>query len=351
MTRLYLILIPFLAFLASCMKPMDSDFSSRSGLQDDEMLWVLQIPADSVMTDTELSEEETKKLGLHNRLLFEQVIPLMFKDMMSGDLIAYEKYGTFADDLNQTRLNEKLRNLEISKTDFSAFRFKTELFSTVETNSSSYRHIPQFLRLIAVDTTGNQPAQPFAGAFIGDLNRMNYSVTYPSGKSITLQRFLEREDFYYLPNYIRSNSMEYIIESGEQANYVKGLVTDGAWTSIEWVEGQINVSGKKKLNVDDLSGLPFTGSYQISAPDSLDEEMPELFLTAEKDYLVADWSNRFRVEKIFPYEKRGYFSSGGELYLFAEPSDSLNDSLVSLTFISNNDTIDLVGESDWTNPF
>ncbi len=341
------ILILLLLIFGSCMKPMDSDFSSRSGLRDDEILWVMQIPADSLSTDIALDDAETKKLNLHNRLLFEQVIPLMFKDMMSGDLIAYEKYGTLADDLNQARLNEKLRNLEISKTDFSAFRFKAELFSIVETTSRNYFHIPKFLRLIAVDTTGKQPIQPFAGAFVSDLNRMNYTVTYPSGKSITLQRFLEREDFYYLPNYLRSNSMEYIIESGEQANYVKGLVTDGAWTSIEWVEGQINVSGKKKLNVDDLSGLPFTGSYQGNGLDSMGTESPDLFLTAEKDYLVADWSNRFRVEKIFPFEERAYFSSGGELYLFG-PSD---DSLVQLTFISNNDTLNLVGEPDWVNPF
>lgn len=347
MKRLSLILLPLLVALVSCMKPMDSDFSSRSGLLDDEMLWVMQIPSDSQMTDMDLNENEEGKLRLHNMLFFDQIIPLMFKDMIAGDLIAYENYGTFADDLTQVRLNEKLRNLEISKTDFSPFLLKAELFSIVETNSYSYRHIPRFLRLIAVDTTGSQPPQPFAGAFIEDLNRMNYNVTYPSGKSITLQRYFEREDFYYLPNYVRSNFREYRIESGEEAKYVKDLVTDGAWTSIEWVEGQINVSGKKKLNVDDLSGLSLTGSYQVSFADSVEEELPELFLTAEKDYLVADWSNRFDIEKIFPYEDNSYFSSGGELYVFEDPTDSL----VALTFISNGDTTKLVGESDWVTPF
>lgn len=341
------ILIPFLVLFASCMNPMDSDFSNHRGLQDDEMLWVMQIPADSVMTNFTINYEESKRLKLHNRLLFEQVIPLMFKDIMSGDLVAYEKYGTFADDLNQTILNEKLHNLKSSKTDFSALLFKAELFSIVATTSASYRHVPKFLRLIAVDTTGKQPSQPFAGAFFDDLNRVNYSINYPSGISISLRQFLEREDFYFLPSYIRSNSMEYIIESGEQANYIKQLVKGGDWTSIEWVEGQINVSGKKKLIVDDLSGLAFTGSYRPSSLDSTKGELPELFLTAEKDYLVADWSNRFRVRKIFPFKERGYFSSGGELYLFRES----NDSLVELTFITTGDTIEMVGESDWINPF
>ena len=347
MKRLCLILFPLLVGLASCMKPMDSDFSGRSGLEDDEMMWVTQVPIDSQAGSIALSPLENRQLKLHNQLLFEQVIPLMVKDMMAGDLIAYENYGTAADDLTRARLNEKLRNMEISKTDFSPFLFKVELFSIVETKSSDYRHTPRFLRLIAVDTTGQQPTQPFAGCFIEDMNRMNYSIVYPNGTSISLQRYLEREEFFFLPNYIRSNFREYLIESGEEAKYVKDLVTDGAWTTIEWVEGQINVSGKKKIQVDDLSGLPFTGSYMITLPDSIEEESPELFLTAEKDYLVADWSNRFRIEKIFPYDERSYFSSGGELYVFGKAEDSL----VPLTFISNQDTLELLGQSDWITSF
>ena len=348
MKRLSIILLPLLFIWSSCLKPMDSDFSSRSGLQDDEMVWVMQIPADSQASNvSSLTELEKRKIGLHNQILFNQVIPLMVKDLIAGDLIAYENYGTSADDLTQARLNEKLRNLDISKTDFSPFLVKIELFSIISTNSSDYQHSPRFLRLISIDTTGQQPSQPFAGAFIEDLNRMNYTLKYPSGKVITLQQFLENEDFYFLPNYLRSNFREYLIESGEEAKYVKDLVTDGAWGSIEWVEGQINVSGKKKIEVPDLSGLSFTGSYRVSKMDSTQEEELELFLTAEKDYLVADWSNRFEIEKIFPFEDKGYFSSGGELYLFGESADSL----VPLTFVNNQDTIQLIGESDWVNPF
>lgn len=338
-----------LVILTSCMKPMDGDFSTRKGLNDDEMLWVMQIPATPDQADLNLSPEDSTMIASFNSILFEQIVPMLFKDMMAGDINAYENYGTFADDLTQARLNEKLNKLEISKSDFSPLQFKAELFSIVQTNSNTYRHEPKFLRLIAVDTNAGQSVQPFAGAFVADMVRKNYAIKGARFEKISLLDFLNQEEFFYLPSYIRSNFREYLIESGEEAKFVKDLVVDGAWTSIEWVEGQINVSGKQKIQVEDLSGLPFTGSYRGNVPDSLqlDKDVPELYLTAEKDYLVADWSNRFNVERIFPFEENAFFSAKGELYQFVNSSDSV----LTLTFISNGDSVQMEGKSDWVNVF
>jgi|GEM_PF-2277772 len=342
-------LIGGLLVMTSCMKPMDADFSTRKGLNDDEMLWVMQIPAMADQADLNLSVEDSTMITSYNSILFDQIVPMLFKDMMAGDINAYENYGTFADDLTQARLNEKLKKLELSKSDFSPLQFKAELFSIVQTNSNSYRHEPKFLRLIAVDTSSGQSVQPFAGAFVDDMVRKNYAIKGARFEKISLLDFLNQEQFFYLPSYIRSNFREYLIESGEEAKFVKDLVVDGAWTSIEWVEGQINVSGKKKIQVEDLSGLPYTGSYQINQGDSSEAETdaPELYLTAEKDYLVADWSNRSNVERIFPYEKNAFFSAQGELYRF----ENSVDSLLTLNFTGKGDSIQMTGKSDWVNVF
>ena len=49
------------------MKPMDSDFTGRSGLQDDEMLWVAQVPGDTQLAGLLLDEQEKSRIALHNR--------------------------------------------------------------------------------------------------------------------------------------------------------------------------------------------------------------------------------------------------------------------------------------------
>ena len=59
------------------------------------------------------------------------------------------------------------------------------------------------------------------------------------------------------------------------------------------------------------------------------------YLTAENDYLVADWSNRFRIEKILPYGPMQFFSTSGELYWF----ELRPDSNLALFVIQGKDTL------------
>lgn len=334
MKRLFPIvfLIETLLFVA-CLKPTDADFTDQGGLQDDEILWVLEIRQDSLMAQDSSQSD-----------FFGKSIPLIFKDIVEGELPAYESFGSQAEPLGLSRINEKLRNLELSKSEFSSFQHQVELFSVVRTNAWWYSHEAQFLRLVSVDTLERRPPQGFVGVVVRDLALDRYRTVDGDDRGQKLSDWLQKEDFPFLPTYLRSNRQEYIMQSDREGNYLRKMVLEGNWKEIDWQEGQINVSGKERVELDPEQVLPFSGRYNFPPADSLSPKR-ELFLTAEKDYLVADWTHRFRVEKLLPYSENEFFSTGGELYKF----DFRNDSLIGLSFSTGGDS--LYGEAEVTGPF
>lgn len=333
MKRLFPVFLLLLSLLPSaCLKPTDADFSEQKGLQDDEILWVLQIRRDSL-----LAKDSTLTA------FFDQGIPLIFKDIMEGTLPAFETYGSQAEPLSLGRINEKLRNLELSKSDFSSFQQQVELYSVVGTRAWWYSHEARFLRLVSVDTLGRRPPQGFVGVAVRNLRGEAYTITLDD-EQVNLANWLQDEDYPFLPSYLRSNRQEYVMQSERESSYLRNMVTKADWQGIDWQEGLINVSGKQRVELDPEQVLPFSGRYTFEPMDSLNTERV-LFLTAEKDYLVADWTNKFRVEKLLPFSGTEFFSAGGDIYRF----DFQNDTLKGLYFQNDKDT--LYGQAEITGPF
>jgi hypothetical protein len=139
-----------------------------------------------------------------------------------------------------------------------------------------------------------------------------------------------------MPVYLRTNFREYAIRSLEEARYVQNMVYDGKWNEIRWEEEGINISGKHRINLDPETVMPLAGFYRFRLQTAEDSSAyAELYLTAENDYLVADWSNRFRIEKILPYGSMQFFSNSGELYWF----EIMPDSNLALFVIQGKDTL------------
>ena len=332
MKRHFPIFLLLSGLLVACLKPTDADFSGKSGLQDDELLWVLRIQKDS------LAAADSGSVSF-----FEEGIPLIFKDVVEGELPAYETFGSQAEPLSRKDLNEKLLNLDLPKGDFSSFRFQVELYSVVRTRAWWYSHEARFLRLVSVDTFGRQPPQDFVGVEVKDLRDERYRIEM-DGEMVNIADWLQSEDYPFFPTYLRSNRQEHLLQSERESSYLRRMVLDGNWQDIDWQEGQINVSGKTRIELKPEQVLPFSGRYIFPPADTLSPER-ELFLTAEKDYLVADWTHRFRLEKLLPFSQGEFFSTGGELYQF----DFQNDSLKGLFFFSDKDS--LYGQAEITGPF
>jgi hypothetical protein len=60
----------------------------------------------------------------------------------------------------------------------------------------------------------------------------------------------------------------------------------------------------------------------------------EIFFSAQKDHLLADWEERFELSRIFPFHGNGFFSHNGDLYVFEN-----DEPLVRLYVVTGNDTL------------
>jgi hypothetical protein len=318
-----------LLLLGSCMKPFDADFPNQGGLGDDELLWILRIPASPAGVDYSLQREDSLRFQLYNEPFFEQVVADLYQEIMEQEVEAFEVYGSGGVPLTPTRLNEKLRNLDLNKGGFLSFMQTVELFTVVRFSSSRYRPQPRFLRLISTDSTGNRSSQVFAGVYLDSLTSNLNSLTI-NNESISIVDFLTSEAYFFTPFYLRTNRQEYVVRSLAEARYLKKVVKEGQWVDLDWIEGEINISGKSRMETDPANILDYAGTYRFPPQDSLGDSL-ELFLTPEKDYLIADWKHRFALERIFPWEQDHFFSCGGDYYIFQPDS--------ALSYIHEDDTL------------
>ena len=250
------------------------------------------------------------------------------KRVLSGDIPAYEEYP--AKTLVE---NPRERFLQIGGTgqNLDPLMRVVELYVVLNINSKTYRCNPRYLRLIWTNPDGGEADRGFAGL---DLAGEWVNEIFIDDQN--LAEFAADDRFYSLPVYLRTNFREYGIQSLEEARYVSKMVRSGDWRDIDWVADGINTSGKTKIELDQETVLPLGGFYRFEKNIGIDSSgVQELYLTAENDYLIADWSNRFKIEKILPYGAFEFFSNSGELYeFFADENERLH-----LQVIQGKDTI------------
>lgn len=316
--------------LQACLRPVEGDFPNRGqGLADDELLCVLRIPVSAKDADLGMvSMRDSIRFAHYNAPFFATGIQQLVKRVLNGDIKAYDEYP------GQTELsNARERLIQMGGTgqNIDPLLRVAELYVVVNISQPIYNGRPEFLRLIWRDPSGREADRGFAGIRL----EQEGGGTFLLGDHFK-QEFAKIESYYAMPIYLRTNFREYAIRSLKEASYVQSMVYNGRWNDINWEEEVINISGKSRVSLDPETVLPLAGFYKFILHHDEDSlSFAELYLTAENDYLVADWSNRFRIEKILPYESMRFFSNSGELYWF----EMMPDSNLALFVIQGRDTL------------
>lgn len=326
--------------MPSCTKPIDADFSGQTtvGLADDEMLWIQQIHREPSPTwIPKATAADSSKISTFNLPVFEQVLPEIIRDLFSGELNAYEDYQSAEEEKKIENFDELVKGLQVSKKDFSALTHVFEVFSVVKSRRGKYTANHNYLRLIWRDPEGKVPDRKFCTVKLDEIRANGDYPIQVSYLEATFLQYLDVERFVFFPSYVRDNRLEYSIQSPEEAVYLRDKVMDGHWNQVMWVEGKVNISGKEKIELNPEDVMEFAGVYNFPAALSDSSGKPkDLYLTAESDYLIADWSHRFRIEKILPYMENAFFSTNGEVYVFDFEGD---DYTGDLYLFSKTDTL------------
>jgi hypothetical protein len=329
-TTLLAVICIMILSLQACLRPVEGDFPNRGqGLADDELLWVLRIPISKEEADlTTVSMRDSISFSNYNQPFFANGIQQLVKGILNGEIKAYDEYP------GQTELkNARERLIQMGGTgqNIDPLLRVAELYVVVNIAQGYYNGRPEFLRLIWRDPSGREADRGFAGIRLDN----EASGQFLLGSNF-LSEFAKIKNYYAMPIYLRTNFREYAIRSIEEARFVQSMVYAGKWNEIGWEDEGINISGEHRVTLSPETVIPLAGFYRFNIKTEGDSNtFAELYLTAENDYLVADWSNRFRIEKILPYGPMQFFSTSGELYWF----ELRPDSNLALFVIQGKDTL------------
>ncbi len=327
---IWIVVLMLLGIMQACYRPVEGDFPNHGqGLEDDELLWVLRIPATPEDADLDaVSLRDSIRFANYNHPFFVNGIQTLVKRILNDEVKAVDEYP------GQTELNnarERLIQMGGSGQNIDPLLRVAELYIVVNTSQPVYNGRPEFLRLIWRDPAGREADRGFAGIRLDKEGSPKFFL----GNDF-FSEFAKIESYYALPVYLRTNFREYAIKSIEEARFVQSMVYGGQWNDIVWEAEGVNISGKLRVQLDPETVMPLAGFYRFLLPNANDSlKYAELLLTAENDYLVADWSNRFKVEKIVPYGTMQFFSNSGELYWF----EVMPDSSLALFVVQGKDTL------------
>lgn len=316
------------ASTTACLRPLDSDFVEQGpGLDDNEMLWIIHVPDGPTLLKDWKPVGDSLNLLRRQDAMFNEAIPALIEDVLNGSLNAYAEYGDVKPIPN---LREKFQQFGGSKLNYSPLKRGVEIFSIVQVDEPVYIAKPCYLRLVWKDQGSAQSDRAFAGVYIDSLPREKYRVQTNAGL-IPLADYLRIERYQYEPVYVRTNALEYTPHSRTEAIYLRDQVKKGGWRTLEWLEGALNISGKRRILLSPEQMLRFAGSYSLSRTDGSRQQ--EIFFSPEKDHLRADWEERFELERLFPFHANGFFSTAGDVYIFESGDAS------QVFIITNGDTL------------
>lgn len=329
------LIIAFYA-LAACTRPISADFTGeRQGLADDELFWVLRVPSEVNVLPWKITGTSSDSIEIRtfNKPVFEQVLPLLIRDLLEGKLTAYEDIEFSEEEKPITDLQERVARMSGTK-DYLPYSSMFEVLSVVKSGRGNYSAEVRYIRILWRDPLGQAAERTLACVNMQELLRQNYTLRI-GGTNVPFTDYLLREPYYYYPVYVRSNQVEYRLISAGEATFLKERVRNGHWDDVKWIEGAINISGRQwiELPPDQLNLM--SGVFEFPATDSLSQKKV-LYLETEQNYLLADWTHKFRNEKVFPFDLTYCFNAGGELLYFYP---SIENNLDSVLFVSGPDTI------------
>ena len=336
MRRLALTTLVLTVLLAACTRPIDADFEGNDpGLKDDELFWVLRVPAQvgALPWKPITTSADSIKIATFNKPVFEQVMPALLRDLMDGRLAAYEDLEVSEEEKPITDLRERVARMSGSD-NFQPYSQMFEVLGVVRSSKGRYSHEVRYIRLIWKDPANPSVERSLGCVRMSDLELTTYPVVL-GGARMSFADYLRREPYYSYPAYVRSNEVEYRLISAAEAGYLYQMVREGSWDRISWIEGAINISGLSWADVGNTHLKRMSGVYEFPPADSATGNRV-LYLEPEQGYLLADWTHKFRNEKVFPFDTAACFNAGGEMLFFFAGTSQQMDSVV---FISGPDTV------------
>lgn len=295
MRRLVRIALWCIIFGWGCLKPSDIDFRPSQGLSDEEFMWVLQVESDSL-----------------DQSRFSDALQSIAAAIVSGELPAYSSYGSHGK-LDRTEIITRLDELGINLSELDGLQQLAEVFVLGNLNDDSGGKA-QYLQLMYVDPLGLGTPQDAFGIYIEELDNQLIGLTEAQFNSISIPYLSDNQVVY-----VRTNEVEYLPQSISESDYLRKMIGAGKWRELQWLDGKLNSSGYERQMIDPQLVLEYSGTYSFGH-----EEFKNLFLTAEKQCLIADWEHRFQVEQLYAVSENEFFSRSGERYRFSKTaSDSM----------------------------
>jgi hypothetical protein len=327
-----------LAFLllAACTRPIEADFEGNDpGLKDEELFWVQRVPSQVSVLPWKpvMTSADSIKIETFNLPVFEQVMPLIIRDLMDGQLTVYEDLELSEEEKPITDLQERVARMSGSQ-DFKDYNQMFEVLSVVRSAKGNYHSEVRYIRLLWKDPANAGTERTLGCLRVADLEQPRYEVTLASTR-LSFVEYLRREPYYSYPVYVRSNQVEHRLISAAEAGYLKTMVRQGDWDQVSWIEGAINISGLSWVEVEERQLRRMSGVFEFPPIDT-SAGSRVLYLEPDGGYLLADWTHKFRNEKVFPFDSTACFNAGGELLFFFPGEEARLDSVV---FISGPDTV------------
>ena len=309
-----------LAFFSACTDPIDSDFQGeQQGLADNELIWILRFDR-AYATGPEngrRSLEDSVEIALYNEPVFEQVIPRILEDLENEEIDGYDNLDAYETNKPVKNPEALLEELGGTWQDYTPLVQVAEIYAKgITLKNKEFISTPLFLNLVWVDPEHNFPNRKFVSISMKDIQQKEYQIEV-RGEQYAFDEYMARKRVVAYPVYIRSNQVDYQVKSRREANFLLSEISNGSWSELEWGEEGLNLSGMKPIETSESHLRQFEGIYRFEKMRVGEDSISQLlYLTAESDFLIADWSSRLEVEKLYPFKTDRFFSYIGEEYHF-----------------------------------
>ncbi|MEM7368632.1 MAG: hypothetical protein AAF587_08500 [Bacteroidota bacterium] len=320
-----------LLICAACTVPTASDFQSPDRpLATDEVIAIWRFTHEAKISEVlDSSPEHSAALEAQMDPLFQQIIPRIFSDLKDGKLVLREENDIAnLDEQPITDLPGRMDDLFGSSwQNLGPYMGAFHVTQRRRATTKGFKGEELELMLIAQDPGGTLPERYIGSVRFADLLALGYTIEIGE-KSYDLQTYLAQSIEFAYPIHYRTTEMAAGLYTLEQAFATKKLLMNGAWSDIEWLGREPNLSGKKVQNLTVPELKAYAGTYAVESIEGLDlphTEDLKLELVVEENYLMVDMPFRG------PYYRYLLFPSGGNEFF------TVNGDLLQFSFDSRED--------------
>jgi len=337
----FMLILTSIFVLTACTVPSPSDFeSTEKPLAEDEFIVMWRFSRLPKAWEV-LDKSPGYKVDMENAMapLFQQVIPRIFSDVKNGKLSIREENDVT--DLEEETIKDVSSKMQKSYGGtWQNIAPYMEAFHITQRRKGNAKGFPAQeleLHLVAQDPEGQLPEKSFGSVRIADLMELDYVIEV-DGQTYGLISYLDKVLTYGYPIYLKSQTLDAGLRSLEQAFQMKEILLTGAWTKVEWLAGEPNLSGIKMQtqSADQLN--TFTGSYIFASGQgsslTKSDKPVTVHIEVEDEHLDVEWPTMgpYLGYDIFPSSEKQFFTLYGDRISFSQ----LEDGRLMMTVIEKN---------------